>query len=78
MPSSNPKDNSRKRGVAEERRRQRQQEATERQAAHDKLSPEDQLARLEARPGSSERERKRLLSAIDSRRKVAAKKTKKK
>jgi hypothetical protein len=55
---------------------QRRAEAVERKAERAKLSPEDQLARLEARPGESKRERAKLLSAIDSRRKVTAKKEK--
>ena len=56
---------------------QKREEAQERQAAYDKLSPEDRLARIETRPGESKRERAKLMSKIESRRKVKAKKGKK-
>lgn len=70
MSQARPKDSSRIRGDAQNRQDQRREEAMDRADAHAKLTPEDKLARLEGRRGNSERERKRLLHAIEQRGKV--------
>lgn len=62
----NPKDNSRKKGTAEERRRQRQIEAEERKRAAAKRTPEEQIQRLIARGIYSGREYDRLAAQIDN------------
>lgn len=49
-------------------------EAEARHEAYRKLSPESRLTRIETRPGNSERERLRLLGAIERRKRVNAKK----
>lgn len=49
-------------GKAKARRVLKGEEARARQADHDKLSTKDKLARLDTRPGSSKRERERLLA----------------
>lgn len=65
MSRSDPKDNSRKSGDAVERRRVRQEEAVERQAQRDKLSPEEQLAILDKRePRGAHKERAKLLAMM--------------
>lgn len=46
---------------------QKQTEADERRVAHAKLTPEDQLARIEGRPGKAAKERAKLLKKIGRR-----------
>lgn len=70
MSRTQPKDSSRIRGDKRNRQDQRREEAFDRADAHAKLTPEDQLARLEGRRGNSERERGKLLRAIEKRGKV--------
>jgi hypothetical protein len=67
------KDSSRIRGDAQARKDQKRIEAAERHAHYQSLSPESRMVLVEARPGSSEKERKKLLSAIESRAKVGKK-----
>jgi len=65
MGQANPKDSSRKSGDAVERRRIRQEEAVERQAKRDKLTPEGQLRMLDKRePRGAHKERAKLLAKI--------------
>lgn len=56
---------------------QKRQEAEERREDYDTLKPEDQLARIEGRPGESKRERAKLLALIEARGKTAKKGAKK-
>jgi hypothetical protein len=48
-------------------------EAEERHDAYRSLTPESRLTRIEKRPGKSARERLKLLSAIERRKRVSAK-----
>jgi hypothetical protein len=59
------KDSSRVKGIARERRAQRQQEAVERQAAASKRTPEQQLTRLRERGITNGREWDKLIAKID-------------
>lgn len=45
-------------------RRIRQEEAAERKIRHENLSPQEQLAILDTRPGESKKERKKLEKRI--------------
>lgn len=47
--------------------KQKRIEVEERRMAYEKLTPEDQLARLEARPGDAKAERVRLMARIEAR-----------
>jgi hypothetical protein len=64
MSQGNTKDSSRLKGDARLRREQRQLEAVERNEQTAKLSIEQRLARLDVRPGSSQRERGKLEDAL--------------
>lgn len=50
--------------------KQKQEEAEERRKAHEQRTPEDQMNLVERRPGSSTRERAKLLAIIERRGKV--------
>lgn len=65
MAANNPKDNSRKKGVAEERRLQRQREAAERKDAAAKRTPGEQLQRLRDRGVTSGKEYEKLLAIVN-------------
>lgn len=70
MSKSTPKDSSRVRGDARERRMQRQDEALARQNEYETLPIEARLARIEGRRGASKKQRAKLLKAIEKRGKV--------
>lgn len=78
MSRSQPKDSSRIRGDARRRREQKREEANARNELRANLTPEDQLARIEGRPGESRRERGNLLRVIEARGKVTKKTAKEK
>lgn len=64
MAATNPKDNSRKKGVATARRLQRQEDAVARQAAAAARSPQEQLQRLRERGITQGQEYERLIAKL--------------
>ena len=59
------KENNRKSGAALRHKQQLREEAEERQRKRDSRSPEQQLALLAGRPGSSAKEKARLEQAVE-------------
>jgi hypothetical protein len=61
-----------------QRRRERQEQAIERQKLRDKRTNEEQLALIKTRPGESDKEKHRLVSLVEAAVAVNKKKNKQK
>ena len=65
MSQANPK-HARPTGQQRQHRERLRQEAEERQAAYDALTPQEKMSKLRERPGNSLRERERLIAQIEA------------